>query len=166
MITFADKPEEVADFTSSVEDIQGRLVYTVPKGRTALLDAIYLGVSKMRQAKYTKKALLIISDGGDNNSRYTSTQISDLVREADVQVYAMGVFEPTLSFGLSAGTGGARLGCCRPSRTRPGAGRWQRQICAISLGLPSALESNSAISTCWRIRPKTPAVTGSIERSR
>jgi Ca-activated chloride channel family protein len=52
--------------TSSVEDIQGRLIYTVPKGRTALLDAIYLGISKMRQAKHAKKALLIISDGGDN----------------------------------------------------------------------------------------------------
>src|SRR5277367_6851359 len=62
MITFADKPEEIADFTSSVDDIQGKLVYTVPKGRTALLDAIYLGVTKMRQAKYPKKALLIISD--------------------------------------------------------------------------------------------------------
>jgi len=71
LIAFADKPEEVSDFTSSVEDIQSKLVYTVPKGRTALLDAIYLGISKMRQAKYTKKALLIISDGGDNHSRYT-----------------------------------------------------------------------------------------------
>ena len=52
MITFADKPEEISDFTQSVEDIQGKLVYTIPKGRTALLDAIYLGVSKMRQAKF------------------------------------------------------------------------------------------------------------------
>jgi Ca-activated chloride channel family protein len=52
MIAFADKPEEISDFTQSIEDIQGKLVYTVPKGRTALLDAIYLGVSKMRQAKY------------------------------------------------------------------------------------------------------------------
>ncbi|MBV8053572.1 MAG: VWA domain-containing protein, partial [Acidobacteriaceae bacterium] len=70
LIAFADKPEEVSDFTSSVEDIQSKLVYTVPKGRTALLDAIYLGVSKMHQAKFQKKALLIISDGGDNHSRY------------------------------------------------------------------------------------------------
>src|SRR5581483_1332370 len=59
MIAFADKPEQISDFTNSVEDIQGKLIYTVPKGRTALLDAIYLGVSKMRQAKYPKKALLI-----------------------------------------------------------------------------------------------------------
>jgi Ca-activated chloride channel homolog len=93
MVTFADKPEEVSDFTNSVEDIQGKLVYTVPKGRTALLDAIYLGISKMRQAKYTKKALLIISDGGDNHSRYTEGEIKSLVKEADVLVYAIGIYD-------------------------------------------------------------------------
>jgi len=93
MITFADRPEEVSDFTSSVEDIQGKLVYTVPKGRTALLDAIYLGVSKMRQAKYQKKAMLIISDGGDNHSRYTEGEIKAMVKEADVLVYAIGIYD-------------------------------------------------------------------------
>ena len=69
MITFSDEPEVVNDFTSSVDDIQGKLVFTVPRRRTALLDAIYMGVSKMREAKYPKKALLIISDGGDNHRR-------------------------------------------------------------------------------------------------
>jgi Ca-activated chloride channel homolog len=64
MITFSDEPEVVSDFTSSVDDIQGKLVFAVPRRRTALLDAIYMGVTKMRQAKYPKKALLIISDGG------------------------------------------------------------------------------------------------------
>ncbi len=93
MVAFADKPEEVSDFTSSVEDIQGKLVYTVPKGRTALLDAIYLGVSKMRQAKYQKKALLIISDGGDNHSRYTENEIKSQVKEADVLIYAIGIYD-------------------------------------------------------------------------
>ena len=93
MITFADKPEEVSDFTNSVEDIQGKLVYTVPKGRTALLDAIYLGISKMRQAKYPKKALLIISDGGDNHSRYTEGEIRSTVKEADVLIYAIGIYD-------------------------------------------------------------------------
>ena len=95
MITFADKPEEISDFTSSVDDIQGKLVYTIPKGRTALLDAIYLGVTKMRQAKYPKKALLIISDGGDNHSRYTDSEIKSMVKEADVQIFAIGIFEPS-----------------------------------------------------------------------
>jgi Ca-activated chloride channel family protein len=93
MITFADKPEEIADFTNSVEDIQARLLYTVARGRTALLDAIYLGVSKMRQAKYPKKALLIISDGGDNHSRYTEGEIRSLVKEADILIYAIGIYD-------------------------------------------------------------------------
>jgi len=93
MITFSDRPEQVSDFTSSVEDIQGKLVYTVPKGRTALLDAIYLGVNKMRKAKYEKKAILIISDGGDNHSRYTEGEIKSLVKEADVLIYAIGIYD-------------------------------------------------------------------------
>jgi len=93
LITFADRPEEVSDFTQSVEDLQGKLVFTVPKGRTALLDAIYLGISKMRQAKYPKKALLIISDGGDNHSRYTEGEIKSLVKEADVMIYSIGIYD-------------------------------------------------------------------------
>jgi Ca-activated chloride channel family protein len=93
LVTFSDKPEEVSDFTQSVEDLQGKLVFTVPKGRTALLDAIYLGVSKMRQAKYPKKALLIISDGGDNHSRYTEGEIKSLVKEADVMIYSIGIYD-------------------------------------------------------------------------
>jgi Ca-activated chloride channel family protein len=93
MIAFADKPEEVTDFTQSVEDIEGRLLYTAPKGRTALLDAIYLSLHKMSQARYEKKALLIISDGGDNHSRYTESEIKNLVKESDVQIYAIGLYD-------------------------------------------------------------------------
>lgn len=94
LITFSDKPELLVDYTSSVEDIQDKLVYTVPKGRTALLDSIYLGMERMRKAHYERKALLIISDGGDNHSRYTEGEIKALVREADVQIYAIGLFDP------------------------------------------------------------------------
>jgi Ca-activated chloride channel family protein len=93
MITFSDKPEELSDFTTSVEDIQGKLLYTMPKGRTALLDALYFGMSKMRQAKYQRKALLIISDGGDNRSRYTEGEIKSLVKEGDVLIYAIGIYD-------------------------------------------------------------------------
>jgi len=96
LITFSEKPEVLVDFTSSVEDIQSKLVYAVPKGRTALLDAIYLGMNRMRKAHYERKALLIISDGGDNHSRYTEGEIKSMVREADVQIYGIGLFD--LSF--------------------------------------------------------------------
>ncbi|HET9281460.1 MAG TPA: VWA domain-containing protein [Candidatus Angelobacter sp.] len=95
MITFNDRPELSADFTKSVDDIQGKLIYTVPRGSTALLDAIYMGISKMKDARNSKKALLIISDGGDNHSRYTENEIKALVKEADVQIYSIGVFSPS-----------------------------------------------------------------------
>jgi Ca-activated chloride channel family protein len=93
MIAFSDKPEEVSDFTQSTEEIEGKLVYTMPKGRTALLDAIYMGMSKMRQARYPKKALLVISDGGDNHSRYTEGEIKSMVKESDVMIYAIGIYD-------------------------------------------------------------------------
>jgi Ca-activated chloride channel homolog len=93
LIAFADRPQEISDFTQSLEDLQGKLLYTVPKGRTALLDAIYLGLSKMREAKYPKKSLLIISDGGDNHSRYTEGEIKSLVKEADVMIYSIGIYD-------------------------------------------------------------------------
>lgn len=93
LITFSEKPEVLADFTTSIEDIQDKLVYATPKGRTALLDAIYLGMSRMRKAKHQKKALLIISDGGDNHSRYTEGEIKAMVKEADVQIYAIGLYD-------------------------------------------------------------------------
>jgi len=94
LVTFSDRPEIIADFTRQVEDVQGPLVYTVPKGRTALLDAIYMALNKMKGAHNTKKALLIISDGGDNHSRYTENEIRSMVKEADVQIYSIGIFSP------------------------------------------------------------------------
>jgi Ca-activated chloride channel family protein len=93
MITFSDEPEEVSDFTSSVDEIQNKLLFAVAQHRTALLDAIYMGISKMRQARYAKKALLIISDGGDNHSRYTENEIKSVVKEADVMIYAIGIYD-------------------------------------------------------------------------
>jgi len=97
LVTFSDRPEVLTDFTQSIEEIQGRLVYSVPKGRTALYDAVYMAISKMRSAKHPKKALLIISDGGDNRSRYTDSEIKSLVKEADVQIYAIGIFDDVRS---------------------------------------------------------------------
>ena len=93
MVSFNDKPELLSDFTSSVEDIQSKLVYLQPKGRTALMDAIYMGLHQMRKSHHEKKALLIISDGGDNHSRYTENEIKSMVKEADVQIYAIGIFD-------------------------------------------------------------------------
>lgn len=94
LVSFNERAELTSAFTSSVEDLQSRLMLTAPKGRTALLDAIYLGLSEMRGAHNAKRALLILSDGGDNHSRYNESDIKRLVREADTQLYAIGIFDP------------------------------------------------------------------------
>jgi Ca-activated chloride channel homolog len=94
LVSFNERAELTSEFTNSVEDLQSRMMLTQPKGRTALLDAIYLGLSQMRGAHNAKRALLILSDGGDNHSRYNESDIKRLVKEADTQLYAVGIFDP------------------------------------------------------------------------
>ena len=94
LVTFNERAELTSTFTNSVEDLQSRMMVTAPHGRTALLDAIYLGLSQMRGAHNAKRALLILSDGGDNHSRYNENDIKRLVKEADTQLYAIGIFDP------------------------------------------------------------------------
>jgi Ca-activated chloride channel homolog len=93
MIVFADQPRLVTDFTSVPENLGKDLLFTQPKGRTALLDAIYMGLHKMKAAKYGKKALLIISDGGDNHSLYGEREVKAAAKEADVMIYSIGIFD-------------------------------------------------------------------------
>jgi Ca-activated chloride channel family protein len=93
VIGFNERPFLLSDFTSDVNKVEANLANLHPERRTALLDAIYLGLQKMKQAKWPRKALLIISDGGDNNSRYTEGEVRSAVRESDVQIYALGIFD-------------------------------------------------------------------------
>ena len=94
LVGFNERAQVLSPFTSNVEDLEGRMLTASAKGKTALLDGIYLGLTKMRDAQNGKRALLIISDGGDNNSRYNEKDIKQLVREADTQLYSIGIFEP------------------------------------------------------------------------
>ena len=93
IITFSDCPEMLTGFTNSIEEVQNRLLFARPKGRTALLDALYLAIDTMNQARNPRKALLIISDGGDNRSRYSVRDIKNAVRESDVQIYSIGILD-------------------------------------------------------------------------
>ena len=94
LIHFNDRPELVVPFTTNTEEIQNRLTFTQAKGRTALLDGVYMAMNHMKKARNPRKAIIILSDGGDNSSRYTESEIKNAVREADVQIYAIGIFEP------------------------------------------------------------------------
>ena len=93
VVGFNDRPAVIVDYTSDPDDVEARMVMLKPENRTALIDAVYLGIDHLRQAKYERKALLVISDGGDNRSRYTEGELRRVVRESDVQIYSIGIFD-------------------------------------------------------------------------
>ncbi|HEY6293475.1 MAG TPA: VWA domain-containing protein [Terriglobia bacterium] len=97
LIDFNERANLISSFTSKFEKLQDRLLFVKSGGRTALLDAIYLGLNQMKQARSSRKALLVISDGGDNHSRYTENEIKRAVKESDVEIYAVAVLEPLAS---------------------------------------------------------------------
>jgi Ca-activated chloride channel homolog len=93
LVQFSDVPKLRVPFTPDVNEITTSLSLVKPQGWTAMFDAIYVAVNQMRHAKNPRKALLILSDGGDNNSRYSGAEVINLLREADVRVYAIGLFD-------------------------------------------------------------------------
>jgi Ca-activated chloride channel homolog len=101
LVEFSDTAQLTVPFTPRAEEIQKELTAAHTGGLTAMLDGVNLALSEMKKAKNSRKAIVIISDGGDNHSHYRSEQIEALVREADVQIYAMGVFDPLASLGLA-----------------------------------------------------------------
>lgn len=116
LMTFADRPKMEVDFTSHFADIQSGILFARPGGRTALIDAVYLALRQMRSAHNARKALLVISDGGDNSSRYSEKELRAVAVEADVQIHAIGIHDspgsweemhgPALLEGLAELTGG------------------------------------------------------------
>ena len=89
LVEFNDAPRMLCGFTSDAQRIQHSLAGIQPKSWTALLDAVYMAIHQMKHARNPRKALLILSDGGDNNSRYTESEIKSLIREADVCIYSV-----------------------------------------------------------------------------
>jgi Ca-activated chloride channel homolog len=117
MITFSDAPRLATDFTNHSGELENDLLTSASKGRTSLLDAIYMGLRKMKDARYPRRALLILSDGGDNHSRYSERDVRSAVKEADVLLYAVGTYDqyvntqeellgPELLRSITEGTGG------------------------------------------------------------
>jgi VWFA-related protein len=94
LVEFNDTPRLVTPLTQDSDQIQNQLTFTQSRGRTALLDAMMLAMHEMKKSAKQRKALLVISDGGDNCSRYTEAEVRNMVRESDVLIYAIGIFEP------------------------------------------------------------------------
>jgi len=91
LVEFSDRPRLLSGFTTSTAVIEKSLIGIKPKNWTALLDAVYMSIHQMKHASNSRRALLILSDGGDNNSRYTENEIKSRVREADVSIYSIGL---------------------------------------------------------------------------
>ncbi len=94
LLEFNEHVRMVSDFPATPLAILSNAPWNHTSGQTALLDAISEGLARMKTVVFKRKALLIVSDGGDNRSRYTETEIRSAVREADVEIYGMGVVEP------------------------------------------------------------------------
>jgi len=94
LVEFNDRPTVLCGFTPEPKTIEDALLSVRPIGWTALLDAIHLSVNRMKKAKNARRALIVLSDGGDNNSRFTRHEIRDLLRESDVSLYAIGILGP------------------------------------------------------------------------
>ena len=98
LVGFNQRADLIAEFSDG-DTLVNKLTLVDPKGQTALYDAAYLGIEKVKQGRHTKRALLLISDGQDNSSRYTYGELRKLLREAGVQIYCIGIVE----FGGAAG---------------------------------------------------------------
>ncbi len=101
LVEFNDRPTLVVPLTRDTEGIQNQLAFAQSRGRTALLDALALSLHELKRSTERRKALLIISDGGDNASRYTEGELRHMVREGDALIYAIGIYEPFASRGRS-----------------------------------------------------------------
>jgi Ca-activated chloride channel family protein len=109
VVDFADRPRVAVDFTTEISRISDDVVTAHARGSTALYDAVYLGLDKLRDATNTRKLLLLITDGEDNRSRYTFSNIREYVQERDVQIYSIGIVDPSNSPFVSEGEGRARI---------------------------------------------------------
>lgn len=108
IVSFANRPEMMADFTTDITKLQSKLILTPAKGMTAMYDSVYVGLEKLKEGTNPKKALLLITDGEDNRSRYTFQNVKEFVKEQDVQIYGIGIVDDWNSQ-LSAGKTGRAM---------------------------------------------------------
>ena len=116
LVTVADRAELRSPLTADLEDINNLLLFTNPNGTTPLLDGVHMGLAELRRSKLPRKALVVVSDGGDNNSRYTLHQIDTMAAESDAQIFTILLYDnpqapeevlgPDLLQHLSAKSGG------------------------------------------------------------
>jgi len=94
LMTISSNPGEVSGFTAQFGDLLDRIQFRKAAGSTAFMDTCYLALNRMRGAHHARRALLVISDGMDNHSRYSQGELKNMALEADVQIHTIGLYDP------------------------------------------------------------------------
>ncbi len=93
LVTVSDRALLRQDFTTNFTDIRNSLLFTHPDGSTALVDGVYMALQRLKQGHNPRKALVIVSDGGENNSRYSMRELIRMANEADAQIFAICLYQ-------------------------------------------------------------------------
>lgn len=108
LVEFNDSPKLVQDFTTDIAKLQSRLLMARGKGTTSMYDALYVGLENVRHGTNARKALLLITDGEDNHSRYSFGDLKEFAKEHDVTIYGIGI-EDELDWQFASFSGRARI---------------------------------------------------------
>jgi Ca-activated chloride channel family protein len=105
------KPEVTSRFTGDIGSLSSRAVFVNAAGDTALVDTTYAALLRMREARWSRKAIVVISDGMDNHSRYSQAELLRLASESDTQICSLSIYDPELSKGVefAEASGGIHL---------------------------------------------------------
>jgi Ca-activated chloride channel family protein len=95
LVTFSQRATLVEPFTTDISRLQNHMLFTPAKGLTPLFDAVYLGLETMKSANNKRKALLLITDGEDNHSRYSFADIKEFAKEQNVEIFVIGIVNPS-----------------------------------------------------------------------
>lgn len=93
LIAFNDRAQLLMDRTRDGDAVLQKLSLVQPRSNTALYDAVYLGIERVTRGSHNKRAMLIISDGQDNSSRYNFGEVRRLLKESDVVAYSVGIVD-------------------------------------------------------------------------
>jgi Ca-activated chloride channel family protein len=91
LVQFSNSPRLVQDFTTDITRLQQHLLFMQARGLTSLYDAMYIGLERVTRGHNSRKALLLITDGEDNHSRYSFADLKEFAKERDVEIYAIGI---------------------------------------------------------------------------
>jgi Ca-activated chloride channel family protein len=91
LVEFDSKPRLLIPLSSNTSEIGLQVMMTKSGGSTALIDGLYMGIHEIHKSKKTKKALVLISDGGENHSRYTPGELKNVIKESDVLIYTVAI---------------------------------------------------------------------------